>query len=76
MTAAPIRSVAVLGAGTMGAQIAAHLSNAGLSVVLLDVSRDAAAQGLARLRKTKPDPAGPRAANTHPSASPSPPPPC
>src|SRR5512140_2110824 len=50
------RTAAVLGAGTMGAQIAAHLSNAGLSVVLLDVSRDAAKQGLARLRTTKPDP--------------------
>ena len=46
----------MLGAGTMGAQIAAHLSNAGLTVLLLDVSRDAAAQGLARLRATKPDP--------------------
>ncbi len=52
----PFRTAAVLGAGTMGAQIAAHLSNAGVSVILLDVSRDAAQQGLARLRTTKPDP--------------------
>src|SRR5580765_487484 len=52
----PFRSAAVLGAGTMGAQIAAHLANAGLPVLLLDVSRDAAAQGLKRLRATKPDP--------------------
>jgi 3-hydroxyacyl-CoA dehydrogenase len=31
-----IRSAAVLGAGTMGARIAAHLANAGLPVLLLD----------------------------------------
>ena len=34
----PLRTAAVLGAGTMGAQIAAHLANAGLEVVLLDVA--------------------------------------
>jgi 3-hydroxyacyl-CoA dehydrogenase len=33
-----IRKVAVLGAGTMGSRIAAHLANAGIPVVLLDVS--------------------------------------
>jgi 3-hydroxyacyl-CoA dehydrogenase len=33
----PIRKVAVLGAGTMGSRIAAHLANAGLPVVLLDI---------------------------------------
>jgi 3-hydroxyacyl-CoA dehydrogenase len=37
-----MRSDAVLGAGTMGAQIAAHVANAGLPVLLLDVSRQAA----------------------------------
>ena len=31
-----IRKAAVLGAGTMGSRIAAHLANAGLPVVLLD----------------------------------------
>ena len=46
----------MLGAGTMGAQIAAHLANAGLTVTLLDVSTDAAKQGLAQLRTLKPDP--------------------
>jgi 3-hydroxyacyl-CoA dehydrogenase len=51
-----IKSAAVLGAGTMGAQIAAHLANAGCPVHLLDVSRDAAREGLARARKLKPDP--------------------
>ena len=34
----PFRSAAVLGAGTMGAQIAAHLANAGLQVYLLDIA--------------------------------------
>ena len=32
----PLRKAAVLGAGTMGAQIAAHLANAGLEVLLMD----------------------------------------
>jgi 3-hydroxyacyl-CoA dehydrogenase len=34
----PFRTVAVLGAGVMGTQIAAHLANAGLTVHLLDVA--------------------------------------
>ena len=34
----PFRRVTVLGAGTMGAQIAAHLANAGLQVDLLDIA--------------------------------------
>ena len=50
------RTAAVLGAGTMGAQIAAHLANAGLDVLLLDVTRDAAAAGAKRLRTMQPDP--------------------
>src|ERR1700752_2097600 len=57
MTHGPsIRSAAVLGAGTMGAQIAAHLANAGLPVVLLDVTPEAAREGLKRARSLKPDP--------------------
>ena len=51
-----IRSVAVLGAGTMGAQIAAHFANAGVPALLLDITADAARQGLERARKLKPDP--------------------
>ena len=47
---------AVLGAGVMGAQIAAHLANAGVEVLLVDVSREAAAKGLERLRAITPDP--------------------
>src|SRR5690242_19460539 len=55
-----IRKAAVLGAGTMGSRIAAHLANAGLPVVLLDIpaktgSRSAiAAQALDALKKAKP----------------------
>ncbi|HYK37671.1 3-hydroxyacyl-CoA dehydrogenase/enoyl-CoA hydratase family protein [Alloacidobacterium sp.] len=58
-----IRRCAVLGAGTMGSRIAAHLANAGLPVVLLDIvpanadpagrSR-IAAQALQALLKSKP----------------------
>ena len=51
-----IHSAAVLGAGTMGAQIAAHLSNAGIPVLLLDLDRETAAEGLRRVQKLKPDP--------------------
>jgi 3-hydroxyacyl-CoA dehydrogenase len=40
----------------MGAQIAAHFANASIPVLLLDVSRDAARDGLARARELKPDP--------------------
>ena len=51
-----IRSVAVLGAGTMGAQIAAHFANAGVPALLLDITADAARDGLKRARALKPDP--------------------
>ncbi|HET7300376.1 MAG TPA: 3-hydroxyacyl-CoA dehydrogenase NAD-binding domain-containing protein, partial [Oleiagrimonas sp.] len=33
-----IRKAAVLGAGVMGAQIAAHLTNAGIETVLFDLA--------------------------------------
>ena len=51
-----IRQAAVLGAGTMGAQIAAHFANAGIPSLLLDVSREAAREGLERAKALKPDP--------------------
>lgn len=51
-----IRNAAVLGAGTMGAQIAAHLANAGVPTLLLDITPQAAQDGLKRARATKPDP--------------------
>src|SRR5688500_12668894 len=53
---ATIRTAAVLGAGTMGAQIAAHLANAGVPTLLLDVTADAARQGMLRARSLSPDP--------------------
>src|SRR5687767_7326913 len=34
---APIRTAAVLGAGVMGSGIAAHLANAGITTLLLDI---------------------------------------
>ena len=49
-----INSVTVLGAGTMGAQIALHCANAGIAVLLLDLTPDAAKQGLERARKLSP----------------------
>ena len=58
--AAAIRKAAVLGAGTMGSRIAAHLANAGLPVVLLDMPAESgprnaiASQALDGLSKSKP----------------------
>jgi 3-hydroxyacyl-CoA dehydrogenase len=64
--AKPIDQVAVLGAGVMGAAIAAHLANAGIKVLLLDIPpKDApqgdprarnriTAEGLERARKSRP----------------------
>ena len=51
-----IHSAAVLGAGTMGAQIAAHLANAGLKVMLLDLDEATATRGLETASRLKPDP--------------------
>lgn len=54
-----VRRAAVLGAGTMGSRIAAHLANAGIPTLLLDLpAKDAgpsfAEKGLAALAKAKP----------------------
>ncbi len=60
-----IQKVAVLGAGTMGSRIAAHLANAGIATFLLDIvppsatpdaksRRQVAAAGLDAARKSKP----------------------
>lgn len=57
-----IRKAAVLGAGVMGAQIAAHLTNAGIETRLFDLASDTppsssvAMQAIKRLRKLKPAP--------------------
>lgn len=55
----PIRRIAVLGAGTMGSRIAAHLANAGFPVLLLDMAQPGEANALTAkalegLRKSKP----------------------
>lgn len=59
----PLRKAAVLGAGTMGAQIAAHLANAGLEVLLLDMAAPAGQpanslveRNLRAAMRLKPDP--------------------
>jgi len=51
-----IRKVAVLGAGVMGAQIAGHLANAGIPVLLFDISAELADKGLQTLTTLKPAP--------------------
>jgi 3-hydroxyacyl-CoA dehydrogenase len=58
-----IKKAVVLGAGTMGAQVAAHLAGCGLDVALLDLVPEGAAdrsvlakKGLEMLRKLKPSP--------------------
>ncbi len=51
-----IRRVGVVGAGTMGAGIAAHAANAGADVVLLDVVSGAAARAVAAMARTDPVP--------------------
>ncbi len=48
-----LRRVAVLGAGTMGSRIAAHLANAGLPVILLDIVPEGAASGSRSLLAAK-----------------------
>ena len=54
-----IKQAAVLGAGTMGVRIAAHLANAGIPVVLLDLSAESGKPSIAEaalqgLTKAKP----------------------
>ena len=51
-----VRSVAILGAGTMGAQIAGHFANAGVPSLLLDLDANVARAGLKRAATLKPDP--------------------
>jgi len=60
----PIRKVAVLGAGVMGAQIAAHLVNVQVPVILFDLpAKEGPKNGIVtaavdRLKKLKPSPLG------------------
>lgn len=51
-----IERAAVIGAGTMGSGIAAHIANAGVPVVLLDIVPGAAASAIDRMLKADPAP--------------------
>jgi 3-hydroxyacyl-CoA dehydrogenase len=58
-----IEKACVIGAGVMGASIAAHIANAGVPVVLLDVLPTGAKDAVAKLAKMEPAPLmSPRAA--------------
>ncbi|HYZ35051.1 MAG TPA: 3-hydroxyacyl-CoA dehydrogenase NAD-binding domain-containing protein, partial [Crenalkalicoccus sp.] len=52
----PIRKVGVVGAGVMGAGIAAHCANAGVPVVLLDIVPGGAARAVQMMLKAEPAP--------------------
>ena len=49
-----IKKVVVIGSGTMGSGIAAHLCNANIPVVLLDLKTEIADQAKERILKSKP----------------------
>ena len=51
-----INKVAVLGAGTMGAQIAGHFSNAGIPSLLFDINTELATKGVETLTALRPAP--------------------
>ena len=51
-----IKKVAVLGAGVMGSQIAAHLANAGIPSMLFDLNQQLAEAGIQNALKLKPAP--------------------
>ncbi|MDV7341544.1 3-hydroxyacyl-CoA dehydrogenase NAD-binding domain-containing protein [Terasakiella sp. A23] len=51
-----INKVCVIGAGVMGANIAAHVANAGHEVLLLDIVEDAAAKAIQKMLKANPAP--------------------
>jgi 3-hydroxyacyl-CoA dehydrogenase len=64
MSRFPVKKVAVLGAGVMGAQIAAHLVNVKVPVILFDLpakegsKNGIAEKAIANLKKLKPSPLG------------------
>ena len=49
-----IKSVVIIGSGTMGSGIAAHLCNANIPVTLLDLSTDISTKARERIYKSKP----------------------
>src|SRR5712692_10175045 len=50
----PIHRVGVLGAGTMGARIAAHFANTGIPSLLLDLDTATAKRGVETALKSRP----------------------
>ena len=63
-----VRRAAVLGAGTMGSRIAAHLANAGIPVLLLDLFPQATARVIASPSvpsPPSPNPSPPRSLSHH-----------
>ena len=50
------KKVGVLGTGVMGAQIAAHISNAKIEVYAFDMNQEVAVEGLEKCKKLKPSP--------------------
>jgi len=51
-----INKVAVLGTGVMGAQIAAHLTNAKIPVYAFDMTQEVSQEGISNCKKMKPSP--------------------
>ena len=49
-----IKSVVIIGSGTMGSGIAAHLCNANIPVTLLDLSTDISTKARERIYKSRP----------------------
>ena len=49
-----INKVVIIGSGTMGSGIAAHLCNANIPVVLLDLKTEIAEKAKERILKSKP----------------------
>ena len=49
-----IKSVVIIGSGTMGSGIAAHLCNANVPVTLLDLSTDISTKAKERIFKSRP----------------------
>ena len=49
-----INKVVIIGSGTMGSGIAAHLCNANIPVILLDLKTDIANKGKERILKSRP----------------------
>ncbi len=54
LTPATVKNVCVIGAGTMGSGIAAHLANLGFNVALLDLTMDSVTEAFSRALHARP----------------------